>query len=112
MLTWKRSSIWLLLAVLALLDLAALDDITTGTQPDFVSEWVMVLMSIPVGYFLIERLRRKHAVSAASDVAIPGGPDSEPLSGKIAELQQSYVAGRIDLEQYERELDAVLRLTS
>ena len=52
-----RGSIWFFLVVLALLDWAALDDITTGREPNFVLEWAMLLISVPIAYFLVVRLR-------------------------------------------------------
>jgi hypothetical protein len=47
-----------IIAVLAL-DWAALDDITTGHQPHFVIEYLMLLISIPVILHLLRRTRPK-----------------------------------------------------
>ena len=55
---WDRASIWFFLVVLVLLDWAALDDITTGVEPDFRLEWGMLLLSVPAAYFLVKRLYR------------------------------------------------------
>ena len=96
----KRPFTWLSLGALALLDLAALDDITTGVQPDFSTEWLMLILSVPLAYLLIERLRSARSVRR---VALPDGEDAA-----IAELQQAYLTEKIDTEEYERRLDELL----
>lgn len=46
------------LAILLALDWAALDDITTGSEPSFFGEWLIVIISIPLllaaGNFLMK----------------------------------------------------------
>jgi hypothetical protein len=65
----NRSLAYTILAVLAFLDYAALDDITTGVEPNFTAEWVMLVVSVPITWLLIRRLRKpapsasKHAQS-------------------------------------------------
>ena len=45
-----------LIVIVILLDWAALDDITTGNEPDYFMEYLTVIISVPilltVGYFL------------------------------------------------------------
>ena len=41
--------------VILALDWAALDDITTGHQPDFVLEWTFLALSVPLLWMLIGR---------------------------------------------------------
>lgn len=59
----KRGLIYLVSVVVLLLCWAALDDITTGSQPDFVLEWLMVGGAIVwfVGLILLRRWERADA---------------------------------------------------
>jgi hypothetical protein len=50
----------IILFVLAALDYAALDDITTGFEPNFAAEWVMLVLSVPVGWLALRRLRHSN----------------------------------------------------
>lgn len=54
----KPILIVVIVALLAL-DWAALDDITTGSEPSSLSEWLIVIISVPLlltaGYFLLRR---------------------------------------------------------
>jgi hypothetical protein len=44
--TAKRALLWLGVIALVLLNWAALDDITTGNEPDFTLEWAIVTASV------------------------------------------------------------------
>lgn len=52
--------ILMVLAVIALLvlDFLALDDITTGSEPDYAGEYLMLAVSIPL-FFLLYRFWKK-----------------------------------------------------
>ena len=43
---------------LAGLDYAALDDITTGSQPGFAAEWTMLVLSVPIAWLVIRGFRK------------------------------------------------------
>ena len=51
----ERPAIAVVVLVLLLLDLAALDDITTGVQPHFYYEYGMLAVSLPLFLGLIRR---------------------------------------------------------
>ena len=97
----SKRSLFAWLGVLALLDFAALDDITTGNEPNFTTEWVMLLISVPIAFSIIQRLRT--GTQPATPVL------ADPRERAIAELQQSFVDDVIDSEEYERKLDDLLR---
>jgi len=49
----------LILITLAL-DWAALDDITTGREPDFTAEYIILVVSVPILIFSISKLTPPH----------------------------------------------------
>jgi len=50
---------YLLIIAILLLDFAALDDITTGNEPSFVGEYLTILSSVPIIFYLYKAIRRK-----------------------------------------------------
>ena len=46
-----------ILLALAGLDYAALDDITTGSEPGFAAEWTMLILSVPIAWLVIRAFR-------------------------------------------------------
>lgn len=48
----------LVFIILLLLDYAALDDITTGSEPSFWGEYLVLILSIPLMLFLIYKIIR------------------------------------------------------
>ena len=56
----KKSKLLVVLMFFVLfLDYAALDDITTGNEPNNVGEYLTLIISIPIFYLLIKRIRNK-----------------------------------------------------
>ena len=51
----EKPAIAVAVLVLVLLDLAALDDITTGVQPHFYYEYAMLAVSVPLLVWLVRR---------------------------------------------------------
>lgn len=51
----QRTAIAVAAVVLVLLDLAALDDITTGAEPNFYGEYTMLAVSVPLLGWLVRR---------------------------------------------------------
>ena len=53
----KKKLLFGFIVVLLLLDWAALDDVTTGNEPNLTGEYLMIVVSIPllsaIGYFLL-----------------------------------------------------------
>ena len=47
-----------ILFALAALDYAALDDITTGSEPGFGAEWTMLILSVPIAWVVIRSCRK------------------------------------------------------
>ncbi|MBI4405916.1 MAG: hypothetical protein HY537_17285 [Deltaproteobacteria bacterium] len=58
-----RFLLLMLLAILILLDWAALDDIATGKEPSLLSEYLMLIVSTPIllaiGYFLVRKKKTR-----------------------------------------------------
>ena len=55
----SKKQLLFILILLVLLDFAALDDLTTGLEPNFVGEWVIVILSIPAFVYLFYNLFKK-----------------------------------------------------
>lgn len=56
----KKVLLWGIILVFLALDWAALDDITTGKEPDFTGEYLILLVSaVFFGFLLWKRFRRK-----------------------------------------------------
>ncbi len=59
----KRFLVWICILVLLLLDWAALDDITTGNEPDYYGEYAVLVISAVVygvlGYLYITTRRTR-----------------------------------------------------
>ena len=51
----ERPAITIAVLGLLLLDLAALDDITTGVEPHFYYEYAMIAVSLPLLWWLVRR---------------------------------------------------------
>ena len=51
----ERPAIAVAVLGLLLLDLAALDDITTGVEPHFYYEYAMIAVSVPLLWWLVRR---------------------------------------------------------
>ena len=51
----ERPAIAIAVLGLLLLDLAALDDITTGVEPHFYYEYAMIAVSLPLLWWLVRR---------------------------------------------------------
>ena len=49
---------FIVLIALAALDFAAPDDITTGVEPNHVTEWVALTLSRPIAWLVVRWLRR------------------------------------------------------
>jgi len=47
----------LMLIVFVLLDLAALNDILQGIEPTLYQEWLMLLLSVPIIWIIVKRLK-------------------------------------------------------
>ena len=60
----KILAITILLA-LAALDYAALDDITTGSEPGFAAEWTMLFLSVPIAWVVIRSFRKSQRAGTA-----------------------------------------------
>lgn len=60
MTTGKRALVWIGVVALVLLNWAALDDITTGSQPNFILEYSFVIASVLllVGWLYLSWRRR------------------------------------------------------
>lgn len=63
--TAGRRLAWLGLVLVAALDWAALDDITTGRQPSFWMEWTFLLASVPILALLARLLLPRDVVGGA-----------------------------------------------
>ena len=50
---WRRVLVILVISVFILLDWAALDDITTGNEPNLYGEYATLLMSVAIFAFLL-----------------------------------------------------------
>jgi len=56
----KALLIILILLITLALDWAALDDITTGHEPDFAAEYIVLVASIPILIFSLSKLIPPH----------------------------------------------------
>jgi len=54
-----RSFHYLALGAVLAVDWAALDDITTGNEPDFVGEFVALAVSVPILLLLVRSIVRR-----------------------------------------------------
>lgn len=59
----KKYLLWALIIDLLALDWMALDDITTGNEPSYVGEWIVILLSIPLLGLVLRRLLLRKKVS-------------------------------------------------
>ena len=59
---FKRIINVVLILIVLVLDFTALDDITTGNEPDYFGEYVTLIISIPLLIFLIPKLFRKRVI--------------------------------------------------
>lgn len=56
---WRRILVILVISVFILLDWAALDDITTGNEPNYWGEYAILLVSAAIfAYLLWRKIRR------------------------------------------------------
>jgi len=56
----KKIWVWLIVFTLLLLDWAALDDITTGQEPNYAGEYAILIISVIIFVFLgILKIRSK-----------------------------------------------------
>jgi len=58
----KRIWLWLVMIILLLLDWVALDDITTGNEPNSTGEYAILIFSLIVFVFLWVIVRKKKII--------------------------------------------------
>jgi len=58
----KKICLWLLIIVLLILDWLALDDITTGNEPNYSGEYAILIGSLVILVFLWIMIRKKKII--------------------------------------------------